>query len=642
MAHVLEPISKLDFVNVDVLHVTASVITDNAVLQLIVNGDKREDLIQSIVIGDSDGLFKVNLNSTQTGQLQIFKSTHKRVTQPTANERRLSSLANTPGGVVTLDGTGKIPSSIIPASALPEVFIVANETARLSLSVDTGDEAIQLDNGSQWIFSGSWYARPNGTGDFSGPSSSINNELVTFSGGTGKIGKGGSGVSAASGNLTLPGFINGINLTNLNSQTQTHISASGNVHGVSIANINPGTLAQLNNRVTDATLDTATASRPPNGLAGGDLGNSYPNPKVLAFTSGSQQITFGNIIPGQVLVRNGNSISSQVIPTVAPSVSAFSAYCNNSAAISGDSTWVDIPLANVHLKTSQFSHNTNTAPVTITETGIYEFNGYMTIDQVGGNNRSDFYLRLVQNTGSGFVEVGGTRGIVYSRQNIQGGGTCSFSIAINATLGTIYKIQISQKSGNGTAEVLSGTGLNIMKLSGVKGDPGAPGSGGTITTQQNLTTINASTDTLRFGTGLSLTNVGSGIVSVANTPQVYQASSTTTVTTTSATPVLLNAMTLTPGSGAYLVNFSTSIFGDSINSTTFVSLFVGGTQVPHTERRFTQSSPGLFGATTTEVPISFSAHITGLGPSTVVEVRWRNTAGTSTSYQRTLVLQKVG
>jgi len=67
-------------------------------------------------------------------------------------------------GYASLDGGGKIPAGQIPAVALPEVHVVADETARLALTVQEGDEAIQLDDGTHWIYDGtSWFERPQPT-----------------------------------------------------------------------------------------------------------------------------------------------------------------------------------------------------------------------------------------------------------------------------------------------------------------------------------------------------------------------------------------------------------------------------------------------------------------------------------------------
>ena len=65
-------------------------------------------------------------------------------------------------GVATLDAGGKIPVGQIPATALPEVFVVADAIARLALTVQEGDEAIQLDTGDHWIYDGAvWVIRPS-------------------------------------------------------------------------------------------------------------------------------------------------------------------------------------------------------------------------------------------------------------------------------------------------------------------------------------------------------------------------------------------------------------------------------------------------------------------------------------------------
>jgi hypothetical protein len=64
-------------------------------------------------------------------------------------------------GVATLDVGGKVPVSQIPATALPEVHVVLDEAARLALTVQEGDEAIQLDDGTHWIYDGTfWWERP--------------------------------------------------------------------------------------------------------------------------------------------------------------------------------------------------------------------------------------------------------------------------------------------------------------------------------------------------------------------------------------------------------------------------------------------------------------------------------------------------
>lgn len=67
-----------------------------------------------------------------------------------------------PGGVAgPLDENGQVPIEEIPDAALPQVYPVANAAARLALTVQEGDEAIQTDNGSHWVYDGTtWYLRP--------------------------------------------------------------------------------------------------------------------------------------------------------------------------------------------------------------------------------------------------------------------------------------------------------------------------------------------------------------------------------------------------------------------------------------------------------------------------------------------------
>ena len=80
---------------------------------------------------------------------------------------------------------------------------------------------------------------------------------------------------------------------------------------------------------------------------------------------------------------------------------------------------------------------------------------------------------------------------------------------------------------------------------------------------------------------------------------------------TSATDVLVPGMTLTPGAGDYLVWFSGSIENSDTagNETSYVSLYVAGTQEAHTERAVTADSS----IPDTAIPVGFQARVTGGG-----------------------------
>ena len=53
--------------------------------------------------------------------------------------------------VVQLDGAGKLPTSVVPAIAFNQVFVVANQAARLALAANVGDIAKQTDNGLAYM-----------------------------------------------------------------------------------------------------------------------------------------------------------------------------------------------------------------------------------------------------------------------------------------------------------------------------------------------------------------------------------------------------------------------------------------------------------------------------------------------------------
>jgi len=55
------------------------------------------------------------------------------------------------GGLATLDGTGKIPTSQLPALTITNTYVVADQTAMLALSANQGDVAVRYDNNKSYI-----------------------------------------------------------------------------------------------------------------------------------------------------------------------------------------------------------------------------------------------------------------------------------------------------------------------------------------------------------------------------------------------------------------------------------------------------------------------------------------------------------
>jgi len=53
--------------------------------------------------------------------------------------------------VVTTDGSGKIDTSVLPALAISETYVVADQTAQLALTVQAGDVAVRTDESKSYI-----------------------------------------------------------------------------------------------------------------------------------------------------------------------------------------------------------------------------------------------------------------------------------------------------------------------------------------------------------------------------------------------------------------------------------------------------------------------------------------------------------
>jgi hypothetical protein len=113
------------------------------------------------------------------------------------------------------------------------------------------------------------------------------------------------------------------------------------------------------------------------------------------------------------------------------------------------------------------------------------------------------------------------------------------------------------------------------------------------------------------------------------------AEATATTTSTSASDVLVDSMTLTPAAGNYLVWFNGSCAHTSNGDQIFLSIYAGGLKEAASERHI-----GFFRAASTELGFACAAKVTVNGAQ-AIEGRWRTTAATASMYERTLTILKV-
>jgi hypothetical protein len=78
------------------------------------------------------------------------------VADPTSNQdavtlKYLTDQKGANNGIASLDGTGKVPSSQLPAIAVTHTFVVASQAAMLALSADQGDVAVRTDVNKSFI-----------------------------------------------------------------------------------------------------------------------------------------------------------------------------------------------------------------------------------------------------------------------------------------------------------------------------------------------------------------------------------------------------------------------------------------------------------------------------------------------------------
>lgn len=143
--------------------------------------------------------------------------------------------------------------------------------------------------------------------------------------------------------ITNVGNVDGRDVSADGTAQDNHIASTSNPHATSLANIGSGTLANLNAAVTDATLDTNTASRPPNGAASGQLGGTYPSPDVRGIreTAGPTNLTIVDIHDGDLLVRVGTTVQGKTLAELGVGSAISATMYRAISASTGGTSFVD-------------------------------------------------------------------------------------------------------------------------------------------------------------------------------------------------------------------------------------------------------------------------------------------------------------
>lgn len=134
-----------------------------------------------------------------------------------------------------------------------------------------------------------------------------------------------------------------------------------------------------------------------------------------------------------------------------------------------------------------------------------------------------------------------------------------------------------------------------------------------------------------------LIKIGTALA-ISESAQTIAVAATADTTTTSASDVLMNSMTLTPAAGSYLVMCSASVECDTAGGTISASIYSGGSQVTGTERAAIPLMVGVILNAATTIETIATQGIATVNGSQAIEFRWKRSAGTATAHQRNMHL----
>jgi hypothetical protein len=221
---------------------------------------------------------------------------------------------------------------------------------------------------------------------------------------------------------------------------------------------------------------------------------------------------------------------------------------------------VAVPLDTERKKTTDFTHSTSTAnsEVTVAVAGQYVVHMQVNTQITASTARSGSLCWLELDSGSGFAKVPGTDSIMYNRETTEGGTTGAASVVLDLDVGDKLRVWAQRNSGTATIYLLAGGSRLVITAmrgpagptgaDGADGADGSPGSGSNIVVKDDGTLVGTVMDTINFGSGLVVTNDGSGdcTVDAAGGVEEYTTWDATGGSTTSTSFQTIETLTFTP------------------------------------------------------------------------------------------------
>lgn len=113
-----------------------------------------------------------------------------------------------------------------------------------------------------------------------------------------------------------------------------------------------------------------------------------------------------------------------------------------------------------------------------------------------------------------------------------------------------------------------------------------------------------------------------------------------TINAPTGSDVLMANMSLTPGSGVYIVLFGCDILSSTIDAEITTSIYVSGVQVPGSDRTVIPYNGGLLVTPPGQEVISINQSVT-VGDNQAIEIWWSSTATGPQASSRTLTILRI-